>query len=72
MEQSCSESDGSGIGGSKKNQTVAWEGFEIFQGQIDDFDNFQGHRRDSLMFLRCHLGDAMLSWCWGTLGIDST
>jgi hypothetical protein len=32
-------------------EAVAWKGDELFQGQIEDFHNFQGHGRDSLHFL---------------------
>jgi hypothetical protein len=31
---------------------LAWKGYELFHGQIEDFDNFQGHGRDSLLFFR--------------------
>jgi hypothetical protein len=30
-------------------EAVAWKGDELFQGQIEDFHNFQGHGRDSLL-----------------------
>jgi hypothetical protein len=29
-------------------EAVAWKGDKLFQGQIEDFYNFQGHTRDYL------------------------
>jgi hypothetical protein len=46
----------------RKLEVGAWKGYQLFQGKIKDFHNFQGQIRDSL-FLETGY-DTYLHLCW--------